>query len=61
MLGKDLLGLYDTSAEDILSILDTAAGMKKTADAEPEKIAAFAGADGNDALLREQHAHPLFV
>ena len=29
MLGKDLLGLYDTSAEDILSILDTAAGMKK--------------------------------
>ena len=29
MLGKDLLGLYDTSAEDILSILDTAVGMKK--------------------------------
>ena len=29
MLGKDLLGLYDTSAEDIVAILDTAVGMKK--------------------------------
>lgn len=29
MLGKDLLGLYDTSAEDITAILDTAVGMKK--------------------------------
>ena len=29
MLKKDLLGLYDTSAEDILTILDTAVGMKK--------------------------------
>src|SRR5699024_4856381 len=29
MLGKDLLGLYHTSAEDIVSILDTAVGMKK--------------------------------
>ena len=29
MLGKDLLGLYDTSAEDIVTILDTAVGMKK--------------------------------
>ena len=29
MIGKDLLGLYDTSAEDILTILDTAVGMKK--------------------------------
>ena len=29
MLDKDLLGLYDTSAEDIIAILDTAAGMKK--------------------------------
>ena len=29
MLGKDLLGLYDTSAEDIMLILDTAVGMKK--------------------------------
>ena len=29
MLGKDLLGLYDAAQEDILSILDTAAGMKK--------------------------------
>ena len=29
MLGKDLLGLWDTSAEDILLILDTAVGMKK--------------------------------
>ena len=29
MLGKDLLGLYDASKEDILSILDTAVGMKK--------------------------------
>lgn len=29
MLGKDLLGLYETSAEDIMQILDTAVGMKK--------------------------------
>ena len=29
MLGKDLLGLYETSAEDITAILDTAVGMKK--------------------------------
>ncbi len=29
MLGKDLLGLYETSAEDINAILDTAVGMKK--------------------------------
>ena len=29
MLGKDLLGLYDASAEDIVAILDTAVGMKK--------------------------------
>ena len=29
MLGKDLLGLYDASAEDITDILDTAVGMKK--------------------------------
>ncbi len=29
MLGKDLLGLYETSAEDITLILDTAVGMKK--------------------------------
>ena len=29
MLGKDLLGLRDTSAEDIMLILDTAVGMKK--------------------------------
>ena len=29
MLGKDLLGLYETSAEDILAILDTAVGMKR--------------------------------
>lgn len=29
MLGKDLLGLYETSAEDIMHILDTAVGMKK--------------------------------
>lgn len=29
MLGKDLLGLYDVSAEDITLILDTAVGMKK--------------------------------
>lgn len=29
MLGKDLLGLYNASAEDILQILDTAVGMKK--------------------------------
>ena len=29
MLGKDLLGLYDTSAEDITAIIDTAVGMKK--------------------------------
>lgn len=29
MLGKDLLGLYNVSAEDITLILDTAVGMKK--------------------------------
>ena len=29
MLGKDLLGLYDASVEDIQLILDTAVGMKK--------------------------------
>ena len=29
MLGKDLLGLYDVSAEDITLILDTAVNMKK--------------------------------
>ncbi len=29
MLGKDLLGMYETSAEDITAILDTAVGMKK--------------------------------
>ncbi len=29
MLGKDLLGMYETSAEDIVTILDTAVGMKK--------------------------------
>ena len=29
MLGKDLLGLYETSAEDITAILDAAVGMKK--------------------------------
>lgn len=29
MLGKDMLGLYDASAEDIVTILDTAVGMKK--------------------------------
>lgn len=29
MLGKDLLGLYETSAEDITAILDTSVGMKK--------------------------------
>ena len=29
MLGKDLLGLCDASAEDIMLILDTAVNMKK--------------------------------
>lgn len=29
MLGKDMLGLYGTAAEDIVNILDTASGMKK--------------------------------
>ena len=29
MLGKDLLGLYHTSAGDIVSILETAGGRKK--------------------------------
>ena len=29
MIGKDMLGLYDATAEDIMLILDTAVGMKK--------------------------------
>ena len=59
MLGKDMLGLYGTAAEDIVNILDTASGMKKTAHAEPEKTAALAGQDGHDLILRKQYEDAL--
>ena len=43
MLGKDLLGLYDASTEDIVAILDTAVGMKKLLTQNLKKLAHLQG------------------
>ena len=43
MLGKDLLGLYETSAEDIMQILDTAVGMKKLLTQNLKKLPPLQG------------------
>ena len=60
MLGKDLLGLYDTSAEDIVAILDTAVGMKKLLTQNLKKqSSAGVGAHRDHTLLRETARAPV--
>ena len=54
---KDLLSLYDLSAEEITFILDTAEEFKKVSQRKIKKVPALRGKNRRQPVHRTKHAH----
>ena len=55
---KDLLSLYDLSAEEITFLLDTAEEFKKVSERNVKKSSRPARQNRRQPLRRTQHPHP---
>ena len=60
-LGKDLIGLEPLSAQQILSILDTAEPFKEISERRIKKVPVLRGKRSSNLFLRAFHPHAHLV